>query len=166
MVNRRITDYLTGQKAGKGSYFPLQNEVERATDKASEPREVQVLLDPQSSEDCRLLCFDTSSGKPIPRYKKEQDDWLHRRAKDSIDYFHLDEGTWNVKRKDLMDEVLQTCEEVERLLTDTPFDQQKYDAAIASLIAYLDPFEEFTAAALAVIRERGFLEQIAPSPQL
>lgn len=162
-VNRRITDYLTGQKAGKGSYFPLRDGDQRATTLAEEAGEHPVLLDPTSAEDCRLICFETSSGKPIPRYKEEQDSWLYQRAKDSIDFFHLDEGTWNFKRKDLIDEVVKLCEELEGVCTTSPLDQAKYDKLMADLIQYLDPFAEFTAAVLAVLRERGLLEHLAPN---
>lgn len=161
-VNIRITDYLTGKKAGKGGYFPLRDDALRAKTKADERLEEPVLLDPTSAEDCRLLCFELSSGKPIPRYKKEQDEWRHRRANESIDYFHLDEATWNLNRKDLIDEFNQVCDELEDVLTAPAFDQTKYDKVMAEVMEYLDPFAEFTAVVLAVLRERGLLEHLGP----
>lgn len=164
-ANRRITDYLSGKKAGKGGHFPLRVEDDRAETKADEGREEPVLLDPTSSEDCQLLCFETSSGKPIPRYKREADEWLHRRAVESIDYYHLDEATWTYKRKDLMDEVVILCAELERVKRVNPYDVTKYNKIVGELVEYLDPFSEFTAAALAVIRERGLLEDLAPRPE-
>ncbi|MFO0916661.1 MAG: hypothetical protein U0795_27145 [Pirellulales bacterium] len=162
-VNLRITDYLTGKKAGKGGYFPLRDESLRASSKADEGREEPVLLDPTSAEDCRLLCFELSSGKPIPRYKRDQNEWLHRRAKESIDYFHLDEATWNKRRKDLIDEFNQVCDELENALTAPAVDQAKYDKVLGEIMEYLDPFAEFTAAILAVLRERGLLEHLGPA---
>lgn len=160
-VNRRVTDYLSGNKAGKGSYFPLLNENERATCAADENKELPVLLDPTKPADCKLLCFDSENGRPVPRYKESEDADRHRRAKDSIDYFHLDEGTWNYKRKDLMDDVATLCD---RINTTAQNDRDAYDVLIDELFSYIDAFAEFSSAALQVVREKGLLEHMAPLP--
>ena len=104
-VNIRREDYLTREQAGKGSYFPLCDEAQRANAPADETNEHPLLLDPIDANDCKLLCFDASTGRPIPRYSKEEDEIKFKRAKASIDFYHLKEGTWNYKRKDLMDDV-------------------------------------------------------------
>lgn len=101
-VNRRKTDYLSGKRVGKGSYFPLRDETARASNKEEEEREEPVLLDPVILVDTLLLCFDEGSGGPRPRHSKEEDEWLYRRAEQSIEYYHLDEASWNAKRADLM----------------------------------------------------------------
>lgn len=160
-VNRRVTDYLRGKKAGKGSYFPLLDEDERATCAADENRERPILLDPTKAADCKLLCFDSENGRPVPRYKEVEDADRHRRAKDSIDYFHLDEGTWNYNRKDLMDDVASLCD---RILVSPPGDLDAYDKLIEELFGYIEAFAEFSSAALQVVREKGLLEHIAPVP--
>ena len=100
-VNLRRTDYLTKKKVGKGSYFPLQNPANRATNAGGEINETPLLLDPVVPSDTLLLCFDETSGAPKARYEKDQNEWLNRRAVQSIDYYHLNEVTWNVKRADL-----------------------------------------------------------------
>ncbi|MBL4781252.1 MAG: hypothetical protein JKX92_03330 [Porticoccaceae bacterium] len=153
--NIRRRDYLTGEVAGKGSYFPVKNEQFRAADEASEINEQPVLLDPTVATDCKLLAFDSSNGRPVPRYSEEQDCWKFKRADQSINYYHLDEGTWNFKRKDLMDEVAVLCD---RILSS---DEQDIEELIEELLAYSEPHEEFISASEQVILEKGLLEKIA-----
>ncbi|MEW8293962.1 MAG: hypothetical protein AB2562_17935 [Candidatus Thiodiazotropha sp.] len=155
--NLRRKDYLTGEAAGKGSYFPLRNEAARAADEAGEAVEEPVLLDPTIPADCKLLTFDTSNGKPIPRFSKEDDEWKNYRAEESINYYHLNEGTWNFKRKDLMDEVAVLCDK----LVKSEADGENSDPLIDELFEYLEPHAEFTSAAKQVIREKGLLELVA-----
>jgi hypothetical protein len=163
-VNRRITDYLSGKKAGKGGYFPLRYEGQRADCKEDEMNEEPALLDPTNAQDCKLLCFDSENGKPVPRHSKEQDEWRHERAVLSIAYYHLDEGTWNYKRKDLMDEVGLLCDRLIQIAAQDPIDRNEYDHFIDELLQYLDPFSEFSSAAWQVVREKGLLEQVIPIP--
>lgn len=160
-VNVRVTDYLTGLKAGKGTYFPLHDPDRRAISKATESEERAVLLDPTVSEDCRLLCFESSSGRPIPRFSAEENPWNHQRAKDSIEYYHLDEGTWNFKRKDLMDDVGVLCD---KILAAFEVDPALYEKLIAELMEYIHSFSEFSAAAYQVVREKGIVERLFPLP--
>ncbi len=162
--NFRIRDYLTGKLAGKGTYFPLKQECPRATCEAEECNEEPVLLDPTVAGDCRLLSFDLTSGRPIPTVSAKTDSWLHQRAAESIQFYHLDEGTWNVGRKDLIDALGRLCDELESLATDLPSKQNKYDEALDELTDYLDHTAEFSAVALQVARERGLLDHLYPTP--
>ena len=157
-VNRRKTDYLTGQRKGKGSYFPLRNESRRAKNRAEEASEEPVLLDPVFARDTRLICFSAESGTPRPRYTKEQNDWFHRRAEESIEYYHLDEASWNAKRADLMAEVKILCDQLETLAVQQPRDEDAYNQKIDEIVKYLGPFAEFSSACLQMVREKGLLE--------
>jgi hypothetical protein len=161
-VNRRKKDYLTGKPAGKGSYFPLRDPASRAQDRAGEAREEPVLLDPVIPSDTRLICFSEESGGPRPRYRKEQDEWLHRRAEESIAYYHLNEGTWNARRADLMAAVRRLCEQLEVFAMQDPRDVVAYNNKIDEIVAYIDPFAEFSSACLQVVREKGLLDNIVP----
>jgi hypothetical protein len=156
--NVRIKDYLTGVTVGKGAYFPLKQGDIRALNEATENLENPVLLDPTVKGDCRLICFDTNDGKPLPTFTKEQDDWKNQRAVDSIAYYHLDEGTWNYLRKDLMDDVNKLCERLLEAETDPDRDQDKCDELTDELIGYIDEHKPFTAACIQKIRENGLLE--------
>jgi hypothetical protein len=161
-VNRRKTDYLTGKLVGKGSYFPLRQEAHRARSLAEEANEEPILLDPVVPADTLLLCFSEESGAPCPRYTKEKNEWLHRRAEESIDYYHLDEASWNVKRADLMAEVKKLCEQLEALSVQQPRDDAAYSAKIDEIIAYISPFAEFSSACLQVVNEKGLLDHFVP----
>ena len=162
LVNKTRTDYSTEQKAGKGCYFPLRHEDHRATEAAAEAQEEPILLDPTVARDCRLLCFDGNSGKPIPRYESEDDPWQHRRAQESIKYYHLDEGTWNAKREDLMREVGILCDKV--LEAAAKKDSEQYDKLLDDLASYIHPFAEFSSAAAQVICEKCLLQHLNPLP--
>jgi len=161
-VNRRKTDYLTGKRAGKGSYFPIRDEDRRAVDAAGEVNEEPLLVDPVVASDTVLICFSEESGAPRPRYTKEQNEWLNRRAEASIAYYHLDEASWNAKRADLMAEVRIHCEQLETLTLQQPRDDTAYQNKIDEIVAYIGPFAEFSMACLQVVRDRGLLEHFVP----
>lgn len=154
IVNKRRTDRATGTKAGKGCYFPLGNEIGRARDVGGEREEEVVLLDPTVAGDCLLLCFDENSGRPTPRFSKEQDEWRHKRAVDSIRYYHLDEGTWNAERADLMRAVNILCQ---RIATAATTDRATYDLLVDELLDYINPYAEFSRAAEQVVQQEGLL---------
>jgi hypothetical protein len=157
-VNRRKTDYLTGKRVGKGSYFPLRDEATRAQDPAEEENEEPVLLDPTVPADTLLICFSEESGAPRPRCKKDQNEWCYERAEESIDYYHLDEGTWNAKRADLMAAVRKLCDQLEIIALQNPRDEGAYNHKINEIVGFISPYAEFSAACLQVVRERGLLE--------
>jgi hypothetical protein len=161
-VNRRKTDYLTGKVVGKGSYFPLRDESRRAHNHAEEVNEEPILLDPVIPADTFLLCFAEESGAPRPRYSAEQNDWLHRRAEASIEYYHLNEASWNANRADLMAEVKKLCEQLEGLATQDPRDDTAYHSKIDEIVANISPFAPFSSACLQIVCEKGLLERFAP----
>jgi hypothetical protein len=161
-VNLRKTDYLTGKRVGKGSYFPLRDEACRAQNLAEEVNEEPVLLDPVIPTDTRLICFSEESGAPCPRYRKDQNEWYYRRAEESIDYYHLNEGTWNARRADLMAAMRKLCDQLESLAVQNPRDEIAYNQKIDEIVTYITPFAEFSTACLQVVRERGLLEHFVP----
>lgn len=158
--NLRRKDYLTGKMLGKGSYFPLREGDVRAMCRDQEAGEHPVLLDPTVPKDCKLISFDTYDGTPIPTYSEEEDNWRHLRAKQSIDYYHLDEGTWNYKRKDLIDDVNKLCQRLLEAETAPERDQDKCDELTNELIGYIDEHRPFTAACVQTIKENGLLEMV------
>lgn len=162
-VNVRVTDYLTGQLAGKGTYFPLRDEAQRAIDKAGEVNQEAVLLDPTIVGDCRLLSFDLSSGRPIPRYTKEEDEWKFQRADLSIDFYHLAEATWTVDRKDLIDETAKLCDELIAVAAAVPSDVERYEVLVADLVERVDHLAEFSTVAMQVLYEKGVLNAVIPA---
>lgn len=156
--NVRIKDYLTGETVGKGSYFPLRTGDIRAVDESGEQNENPTLLDPTVITDCKLICFDTNDGRPLATYSELQNKWINERAVKSIAYYHLDEGTWNYQRKDLMDEVGILCERLIEAESASNKNQAHCDTLSEELIRYIDEHEPFTAACTQVIKEKGLLE--------
>lgn len=161
-VNRRKTDYLTGKRVGKGSYFPLRDEASRAINRDQEVHEDPVLLDPVVPTDSRLICFSEESGAPRPRYSKQQNEWLHRRAEQSIDYFHLAEPSWNKDRADLMAAVRVLCDQLEGLALSQSRDETAYNNKIDEIVAYISPFAKFSSACLQIVREKALLDYFVP----
>ena len=155
LVNKRLTDYQTGKVVGKGCYFPLRDGSPRAQNAAEQNAEEHVLLDPAVPSDCQLIVFDSSNGTPVPRYQEDADGWLNYRAKESIDFYHLDEGTWNASREDIMKAVGFLCDQLITMKESAPYDQNEYDQVIQQLYEYLNPYAEFLSAAEQVTREKG-----------
>jgi hypothetical protein len=147
---------------GKGSYFPLRDPACRANSASEEKNEEPVLLDPVIASDTLLIYFDEPSGTPRARFKKEDVEWLYQRAADSIEYYHLNEGTWNAKRADLMAAVRVLCKQLESLAIAKPRDEVAYNNKIDEIVAHISPFAEFSSACLQIVREKGLLEHFVP----
>lgn len=160
IANKRMTDYVTGRKGGKGSYFPIKDEAHRANDEAHEKSEVPSLLDPIRPSDATLLAFMSDSGAPTPAYSVNQNPWLHRRAIETIDCYHLNEATWNMKRHNLMMKVSVLCTKIEDVSAEVPRDDNAYNDLIDELIDFIEPYAEFSAACRQIVQERGLLEHI------
>jgi len=160
-VNLRREDYLTKRKMGKGSYFPLRDPATRANKADREINEEPVLLDPIIFSDTQLIYFDEPSGAPRPRFKKEEDEWLHRRAAESIEYYHLNEGTWNAERADLMAAVKVLCKQLEDLTESQPLDKAAYREKIDEIVSYIGPFAKFSTACRQIVIENGLLDHFA-----
>ena len=92
------------------------------------------------------------------------DAWLHKRAQESIGFYHLDEGTWNFQRKDLIDDVNRLCDQIEDYKARLPETKDQYNAALDELTEFLGHMAEFSSVALQTVRERGLIEQVYPLP--
>ena len=82
-------DAETGTTGGKADRFPLRDEAKRCwTPDDSLSEEQPVLLDPTIRTDPGLLWFD-EDGSAHPTYLKSDAPWLYRRARESINIYHL-----------------------------------------------------------------------------
>lgn len=154
LVNKRITDYQTGELVGKGCYFPLHPDCDRANAEADQDDEVPLLIDPIIASDCALIEFDSSNGAAVPAYKVEQDEWLFQRADESIDFYYLNEGTWVADREDIMKAVGAICDRILEMKSLENYEQDEYDDAINQLGDYLSPYADFASAAEQVLKEK------------
>ncbi len=100
--NRQRTD--SGTTGGKGSRFPLHDETKRCrTPQDLLSDEQPVLLDPTEETDPGLLWFDNDGiARPTSR---DSDSWLHRRAKESIEIYHLN----HVDLKEVRQSICYDC---------------------------------------------------------
>ena len=155
LVNKRLTDYQTGKLGGKGCYFPLRNGCPRATCEEEQLNEEPVLLDPTLASDCELIVFDSTNGRPVPRYKETDDEWRHYRAEQSIEFYHLSEGSWNAAREDIMKAVAILCDRLIELKEATPIDLNEYDRVIDNLSVHINSHAPFLSAAWQVVLEKG-----------
>ncbi len=147
ITNKRKRDVNTGKLVGKGTYFPLRDEKKRAIDATGEKQEEPTLLDPTVRRDCGLIQFNLCSGKVEPTYQQSQDAWKHRRATETIDYYHLNEGTWVYKRSELVVEVQKLCD---KLIAGSGDFEENLD----SLMAKTSYFAEFTSIVKQAILEK------------
>jgi len=155
LVNKRITDYQTGELVGKGCYFPLHDGCERAESALEQDDEIPILIDPAIASDCELIEFDSSSGTAIPKYKEEENAWLFQRADESIDFYYLNEGTWVADREDIMKAVGSICDRLIEMKSADEYEQREYNDAIDQMSEYLSPYANFTSAAEQVVKEKG-----------
>lgn len=152
IANKRKTDINTGKLAGKGTYFPLRLEAQRANRAEEEKQEEPSLLDPTVRRDCGLIRFNLSSGKVEPSYQAAEDSWKHKRAIETIGHYHLNEARWNITRKELVVEVQRLCDKL--ISTDASADPDSYEETIDLLVAKTSYFAEFTSIVKQAIIEK------------
>lgn len=154
IVNRRTTDFYSGKKVGKGCYFPLRIETDRAYTKSDETNEVPLLLDPTVRKDCHLICFDSTSGRVLARPQPAGDpesEWKERRANDTIDFYYLNEANWNRRRREIMIAVKANCKLLTTAINDG--NESAIDTCIEKILSQISIFSEFTSAAKQALRE-------------
>lgn len=163
--NIRVTDYLTGEATGKGSYFPLKDESKRATSKLNEANEIPALIDPCVKDDVKLLGFNTENGAAVAvvqpchitgKFQNDDDEWNNKRANLTINYYHLDEGKLVTDRKDLIDEITILCDLInkEKLKNDNGI---KYNNLINELKGYSEKHKPFLSLVDQIMREKSLL---------
>jgi len=158
----RTTPDSTG---GKQDHFPLWDETKRVRLPTGRlGTEQPLLLDPLHAADVSYLTFE-STGKPAPRYSKEQDLYKYSRAAASIRCYHLDRSELNKDRRNLiasMEEKLLSAEEFARdLQGENPTAENAYKHTFAALAEYIRPEAEFSSAARAFLRSRRGSSSVA-----
>jgi uncharacterized protein (TIGR02646 family) len=98
-------DKKTGLTGGKGNYFPLFNDDQRATIEGQENHEQPHLLDPCCSHDPSLLDFLGETGKATPRDPDHERRKI--RAETSIKLYHLNHDDLVEKRKRLAIDLIE-----------------------------------------------------------
>jgi uncharacterized protein (TIGR02646 family) len=166
LINKRRRDAREDIVQGKGCYFPLLAENDRVPDDAPNDTvaERPALIDPCVQADVRLLDYAVEDGKVVERYKADQDETRHLRAKTSIDLYHLNEGTLIRDRQELQVAIVHTMREIEALSRqrDTTGnlsndDENRYDNLINQLGGWINSASRFSAFARACLTQAGDL---------
>lgn len=134
--NSRRKDIENGRTGGKGDYFPLLVEDNRATCCEEECNEAPVLLDPYQSDEPSLIDF-TDDGRPIPTFTSDQHVNRHRRAAESIRLYHLDHQDLVDKRLTLAAEITSIVETTNRLFPKTEAGDPDVDSAFKENVRLL-----------------------------
>lgn len=168
--NLRRPDPRTGIVGGKGSYFPILNEDDRAREPADPlAAEQPVLLDPTVQADVVLLWFD-EDGNARPAVIANAAPWPHRRATDSIQLYSLN----HVDIREARLAVAAACKNLVALIDDAwvayslgvAAAEALFTARIADLHErYLSASAEFSAMGRSTLRglrspERPWLEAL------
>ena len=127
-------------KCGKGCYFPLKPGSQRAQNPGDEGLESPLLLNPTEPNDVKLITFDPSSGKPIVNEKNISEDWDRERVNKTVDYYHLDEGTWNRNRKNIFVKSKKIREKLEKYDPGST----EYSEALEEATIMLSPWSKFS----------------------
>ncbi len=103
LANKRRTDDRAATVEGKGTYFPLVKESKRVGDKKPAPTkgEKPILLDPFDVNDVILLDYSPEDGKVVEKFSAKKDKEKNTRAKSSIEFYHLNEGSLISRRSEL-----------------------------------------------------------------
>lgn len=128
-------DKKTGISGGKGDYFPLFDDEQRATQEGEEDSEQPKLLDPCCSHDPNLLDFIGDTGKATTRDSEHERRKI--RAETSIQLYHLNHADLVEKRKrlaiDLIDKINAANQIYDRVDTGDRAIDASYNSHICDL---------------------------------
>ena len=161
--NSRREDPKTGTKGGKADRFPLRDETKRCrTPGALISDEQPVLLDPTVRADSALLWFDEDgTGRPNSNDAKS---WPYRRAKESIEIYHLNHTALKEARLAVSSECKRVIGEGDEAWKEysrgSSVAEEKFKKAIESLGERLANSTEYSAAARSTIM--GFRSEDRP----
>lgn len=160
--NKRRTDQRAGKALGKSTFFPLLDESQRATAPGSLNGESPLLLDPFVATDVKLLDYSGADGKVVEKFTQAQDPVKYRRAHDSIDLYHLNEGSLIARRVELSAMLKEKGDKVEELFSKqdqgqalTPTEERELETLQNEIAGYINATSEFSAFCRACIQQRG-----------
>lgn len=153
--NSRRKDRVTGNTGGKQDNFPLLDENNRAKSPQDDIHlEKPCLLDPTKAFDTTLLWFD-QSGEAVPKYQEEERSRYYKRAKVSIDLYHLNFYDTKVKRKVLYNDILDLVEDgdmyFDKAADGDEIAEHSLDRVTEKLSKILERSSEYSAAAKAYL---------------
>jgi hypothetical protein len=151
----RRTDDTVG---GKQDFFPLWDAKQRGRPPRPDvSREQPMLLDPIDLADAGFITFDLN-GNAVPRYSKDDNEYLHERAVESIARYHLNRPDYRDRRRSLMDALDKAITDADRYRQrfkgNDVTAEQAYRTAVRTIVEKIKPTAEFTAAGRAALASR------------
>ena len=148
-------DTTTDMTGGKADRFPLRDEAKRCRTPADLLSEEQpVLLDPTVITDPGLLWFD-DDGSAHPKYLKSTAPWPYRRARESIDIYHLNHSNLKEARQIVCNKcrrkVVEGDEAWKDLSKGSIRAEEQFKKAVEDLGEFMDENAEYSAAARATV---------------
>ncbi|MBN2828964.1 MAG: hypothetical protein JXR56_01445 [Candidatus Cloacimonetes bacterium] len=154
--NSRRTNKENDRIEGKGDYFPLEDESKRCYSKDDNINdENPLLIDPCDALEPGWIDF-RGDGVPIPRYPK--DDIKNRKAKTSIELYHLDHEEQNENRRQIAIDIENWVKEAVEAESETIRANRCRD--IRARIQANAPYSSFAKRVLANHRDKDFVEDI------
>lgn len=163
LCNRRRKDRITSITAGKGTYFPLLNENQRAYfPKCFIDLEQPLLLDPTDSEDPYLLWFN-EDGMVVSKYDVTSP--ANLRAIKSIELYHLNHSDLKEARIHLSRRIksLVTNGDIHNRPPNNLTNNQSFKQIKNELMDLTSPSSKFSSAAKAFLkgyRDREWVDDI------
>lgn len=153
--NSRRRDAETDTTGGKADRFPLRDEVKRCrTPDDPLSKEQPVLLDPTVRTDPGLLWFD-DNGFARPTYSESHAPWLYRRARESIDIYHLNHSGLREARQAVYNTCRRRVREGDEAWRDFSRGltraEEKFQRAVEDLEELMAENAEYSAAARATV---------------
>ncbi|MDQ8182211.1 hypothetical protein QEH57_16195 [Pelagicoccus sp. SDUM812005] len=157
--NCHRTDRENGEVLGKGDSFPLENEDQRISDPTIGydqlcRQERPTLIDPCKPTDVVLIDFQ-DDGSAIERFKEEKNPTGHKRAKASIDLYHLNERDIKDARQGLYQRIKDLVARIDRefnhALDQDSSAENSVEDSLRDLKALRAPDAEYSAFAKAMI---------------
>lgn len=149
--NSRRKNTETGETGGKGDYFPLLDEDNRAYTPSAESAEKHLLLDPCKADDPSLLDFRTN-GTPCCKYPDNPIDL--RRVNESIKLYHLDHPASVEERRKLAIDIESWIDEAQEAYLekdDSEHAEQSFRNRFRDLQSKIRPDSEYSVFARRVI---------------
>ena len=153
--NSRRRDVKTETTGGKADRFPLRDEANRCwtpDDLLSE--EQPVLLDPTVRTDPGLLWFD-EDGSAHPKHSESNATWPYRRARESIDIYHLNHSDLKEARQIVCNTCRRKVGEGDAAWEDfsqgSTRAEEQFKKAVEDLGELMDENAEYSAAARATV---------------
>jgi len=165
VANRRRRDLETGHVGGKADEFPIWHESQRAWCPTDDCRNEQpLLIDPCEPAEVALITF-AENGEARERYSESEKPRLHKKAKLSIELYHLNHTDFVKARTSIRDRLRQFIDDArwyyQKLDDADAKTEHAYARAIQQLREACSERAPFSSFAIAILQPYRLDESLA-----